>query len=153
MWLLCDAVRGGGSEREQCCLLRSLPAFSHFPRYPQANWALLVLIPGWVGLLHPRPLWVSPMDSPVRLGVSPTAATPTGVFNQRFEALFSSTGTLDHGSVWLPVVPFCLSACECGTAGSTSHRLAGSASCCPSPPFLLVWMNVSSLTPRRFLRD
>ena len=24
--------------------------FSHFPSYPQANWALLVLIPMWVGL-------------------------------------------------------------------------------------------------------
>ena len=35
------------------------------------------------------PLWVSPATSPVRLGVSPAAApTPTGVFNQRFEALF-----------------------------------------------------------------
>ena len=35
---------------EQCCLLCSLPAFSHFPCYPQANWVLLVLIPGWGGL-------------------------------------------------------------------------------------------------------
>ena len=41
---------GEGSEREQCCLFSSLPAFSHFPCYPQANWALLVLIPKWVGL-------------------------------------------------------------------------------------------------------
>ena len=39
-------------------------------------------------------LWVSPTDSPVRLGVSPAdASTPTGVFNQRFEALFPHTGT------------------------------------------------------------
>ena len=38
---------------------------------------------------HSRTLWVSPMTSPVRLGVSPASApTPTGVFNQRFEALF-----------------------------------------------------------------
>ena len=38
---------------------------------------------------HSRPLWVSPTNSSVRLGVSPTAAsTPTGVFTQRFEALF-----------------------------------------------------------------
>ena len=37
---------------------------------------------------HCRPLWVSPMTSPVRLEVSPAAApTPTGVFNQRSEAL------------------------------------------------------------------
>ena len=42
-----------------------------------------------------RTLWVSPMNFPVRLGVSPTAAsTPSCVFNQRFEALFPHTGTL-----------------------------------------------------------
>ena len=38
---------------------------------------------------HSRPLWISPMNSPMRLGVSPAASpTPTVVFNQRFEALF-----------------------------------------------------------------
>ena len=41
---------GEGSEREQCHLLCSGLAFSHFLCYPQANWALLVLIPRWVGL-------------------------------------------------------------------------------------------------------
>ena len=41
---------GEGSEREQCCLLCSLLVFSHFPGYPQSNWALLVLISRWVGL-------------------------------------------------------------------------------------------------------
>ena len=36
-----------------------------------------------------------PTNSPVRLGVSPVAAsTPTGVFNQRFEALFPRAGAL-----------------------------------------------------------
>ena len=29
-----------------------------------------------------RTLWVSPVDSPVRLGVSPAASTPAGVFSQ-----------------------------------------------------------------------
>ena len=44
---------------------------------------------------HPRPLWVSPRTSPVRPGVSPAAPpTPTGVFNQRFEALFPGAGAL-----------------------------------------------------------
>ena len=39
---------------------------------------------GW-DCARPRPLWVSPTTSPVRLGVSPAAApTPMGVFNQRF---------------------------------------------------------------------
>ena len=43
---------------------------------------------GWA-CARPRPLWVSPTTSPVRLGVSPAPApTPTGVSNQRFEALF-----------------------------------------------------------------
>ena len=41
---------GEGSKREQWCLFSFLPAFSHFLCYPQANWALLVLIPRWVGL-------------------------------------------------------------------------------------------------------
>ena len=49
---------------------------------------------GWV-CVHSRTLWVSPTASPVRLGVSPAAAsTPTGVFNQWFEALFPQTGAL-----------------------------------------------------------
>ena len=41
-------------------LLYSLLVFSHFHCYAQANWALLVLSPGWVGLC--RTLWVSPND-------------------------------------------------------------------------------------------
>ena len=49
---------------------------------------------GWACVCA-RPLWVSPTNSPVRLGVSPAAAsTPTGVFNQRFEALFPCTEIL-----------------------------------------------------------
>ena len=62
-----------------------------------------------------------------------------------------------------PTIPSSLSMHECGAAGSTSccsstiRHLAGSASrhgavsplCpgCPSPPLLLVWVNVSSLSP------
>ena len=49
---------------------------------------------GWA-CAHSRPLWVSPTTSPVRLGVSPAAAsTPTGVFTQRFEAFFRRAGPL-----------------------------------------------------------
>ena len=39
-----------GAEREQWCLLCSLPVFSHSLHYPQSNWALLVLIPKCVGV-------------------------------------------------------------------------------------------------------
>ena len=70
-------------------LPHSPPDFHLSLRYPQSNWATLVLVPEWAGLAPSRPLWVSPTTSPVRLGGSPAAApTPTGVFNQRFEALF-----------------------------------------------------------------
>ena len=70
-------------------MAHSPPDFHLSLRYPQSNWAPLVLVPEWVGLCTPRPLWVSPTTSPVRLGVSPAAApTPTGVFIERFGALF-----------------------------------------------------------------
>ena len=52
---------------------------------------------------HSRPLWVSPTTSPVRLGVSPAATpTPTGTFNQRFEALFPCTGALGYAVCFAP---------------------------------------------------
>ena len=86
---------GEGSKREQWPLLHSVSDFSHFPHYPQAKWALLVLIPGWMVCVHSRILWISPVNSPVRMGVSPAAtSTPMGVFNQWFEALFPLAGTL-----------------------------------------------------------
>ena len=57
---------------------------------------------GWA-FARPRALWVSPTTSPVRLGVSPDAAsTPMGVFNQRFEALFP------HWSLCFTRLPFLL---------------------------------------------
>ena len=72
---------GEGSKREQCHLLLSPLVFSHFPGYPQSNWAFLMLIPGGWVCVRSRPLWVSPVNSPVRLGVSPTSVTPTGFFS------------------------------------------------------------------------
>ena len=57
---------------------------------------------GWA-CACPRPLWVSPTTSSVRLGVSPAATpTPTGAFNQRFEALFPQAGALGY-VVFVPV--------------------------------------------------
>ena len=53
------------------------------------------------GLVHA--LWVSLTTSPVRLGVSPAAAsTPMGVFNQRFEALFPHAGALGYVVCFAP---------------------------------------------------
>ena len=123
---------------------------------------------GWVCVCS-QILWVSPMDSPVRLGVPSTTAIPQCFITRGFEALFPCTGTLSC-TVYLtpaPVVPPSLSACECGTVQSASRHLIWSTSglppcppwslttalgkssppSCLSPPLLLAWMNVSSLTP------
>ena len=86
------------------------------------------------------------MNSPVRLGVSPAAtSTPTGVFNQRFEALCPERWSPGlRGLLRSPVVPPGLSMRECGVAGSVSHHLVGSASCCPACP---VPQSATSLGP------
>ena len=72
---------------------------------------------GWA-CAHSRLLWVSPRTSPVRLGVSPAAApTPTGAFNQRFEALFPGAGALGCAVCFTPRRSPGLSVCECGAPG------------------------------------
>ena len=122
---------GEGSEREQWHLLCSLPDFSHLPHFPQSNWALLVLIfpDGWV-CIRSRPLWVSPTNSPVRLGVSPAAALiPTGVFNQRFVFISPQWSQGLHGLLRSSAIPPSLYMRECGATGSASHHFVGSASC------------------------
>ena len=126
---------GVRSEREQCCLLSSQLAFSHFHCYPQAldpsgadSWTCV----------HSRTLWVSPTTSPVRLGVSPATSTPTGFFSQRFWGFISPHWDPGlHGLSRSPVVPPGLSARECGTTRSSIRHLATSslhpaAHLCPS---------------------
>ena len=72
---------------------------------------------GWA-CARPRPLWVSPTTSPVRLGVSPAAApTPTGAFNQRSEALFPCAGALGCVVCFVPCRLSGLSVRKCGAAG------------------------------------
>ena len=106
-----------------------------------------------------RTLWVSPMNSPVRLGVSPTTATPPGFYSQRFWGfIFPHWNPGLCGLSHSPVVPPGLSTWKCGTTQSASCQLAHPvlqpyfAECplCPGclfPPILPVLMNVSSLTP------
>ena len=120
---------------------------------------------GWA-YARPRPLWVSPTTSPVRLGVSPAAApTPTGIFNQRFETLFPRAGALGYVVCFAPRSLSGLSVRECGATGSAigqtaypvrptlrqsrSHHSNASPlrPSCPSPPLLPVWMNVYFLFP------
>ena len=81
---------------------------------------------GWA-CAHSRPLWVSPTTSPVRLGVSPAAApTPTGISNQRFEALFPPCWS--PGLCGLLRSPLFLSVYLCANVGP---RGATRRSACP----------------------
>ena len=63
-----------------------------------------VLVPEWVGLCTLQaPVGLS-NDFSWRLGVSPAAApTSTGVFNQRFEALFHRAGALGYLVCFTPL--------------------------------------------------
>ena len=111
---------------------------------------------GWA-CAHSRPLWVSPTTCPVRLAVSPAAApTPTGIFNQRFEAWSPGLRGLLCSPPFIPVYlcanveprgathlsacpilchsesgPLSLSVHECRATGSASGQTA-----CPVCPTL-----------------
>ena len=82
---------------------------------------------GWA-CAHSRPPWVSPTTSPVRLGVSPAAApTPTGVFSQRFEALFPCAGALGCAAVC-----FAPSVCPVYLCMNVGPQGATHCSACPA---------------------
>ena len=151
-WVVVPYV-GEGSEREKCGLLSSLLAFNHFFRCPQANWALLVLIAGWVGLCT----FQDPMGSSNGLSYetrNSSCCCNLHRFLQVLRLYFPGLCNVSHS----PVVPPSLSLHECATTRSASHYLAylsashHLATCplcisCPFLPLLLVWINVSSLTP------
>ena len=81
---------GSNGARSTLCRISVTPSATHNQIGPLWCW----FPSGWA-CARPRPLWVFPTTSPVRLRVSPAAApTPTGVFNQRFEALFPRAGAL-----------------------------------------------------------
>ena len=102
------------------------------------------------GLVHILGPWgVSPRTFPVRLGVSPTAApTPTGIFNQRLEALFPQLEPWVGRSASFPAVCMVSLCVNVGSQGLLVVRLPApfvphSASPRPresSPP----WMPVSA---------
>ena len=159
---------GEGSEREQCCLLHSLLVFNYFPSYPQSNWALLVLIPGWMGLrTFYDPVGLSSELSCEAGNFSCCHLNPHRSFQSEALRLFPpycNPGL--YGLSLSLVVPPGLSVCEHGSArpkftispGPPTAALPtlvlqplpcheSSLSGCLSPPLLPVWMNISSLTP------
>ena len=86
-------LRGSSGARSTLHRISATSSATHNQIGPLWGW----FSSGWP-CAHSGPLWVSPMTSPVRLGVSFAAApTPTGVFNQRFEALFRHSGALGPG--------------------------------------------------------
>ena len=115
--LCCDAVHRGGAEREQWRPLYSSPiSIFHSDTHNQTGPLWCWFLSGWA-CAHSSPLWVSPTTSPMRLGISPAAApTLTGVFNQRFEALFPSAGALACTVCFDPRHSSGLSVRECGAS-------------------------------------
>ena len=151
-----EGPRGSNGAR---CTLHQISIF-HSATHNQTGPLWCWFLSGWA-CARPRPLWVSPTTSPVRLGVSPAAApTPTGVYSQKFEALFPRAGALGCAVCFAPAVcpvylctnvgprgatrrsacpvlchsesgPLGLSVHECGVAGSASGQTA-----CPVCPTL-----------------
>ena len=69
----------------------------------------------------------SPMNCPVRLGVSSATITPTGFFSQGFWGFISPCWNPGLcGLSRFPVVFLNLSGCKCGTSWCASHHLTGS---------------------------
>ena len=108
-----EGPRGSNGARSPLHRISVFHSATHNQTGPLWCWFLS----GWA-CARPRPLWVSPMTSPVKLGVSPAAApTPTGVFNQRFEALFPQAETVGCMVCFAPRHLSGLSMCECGATG------------------------------------
>ena len=157
-----EGPRGSNGTRLTLLRISVFHSATHNQTGPLSCW----FPSGWA-CAHSRPLWVSPMTSPVKLGVSPAAApTPTGAFNQRFEALFPRAGALGYAACFAPrrlsrficaqmwglgVLPATLSLAlsaylrECGATGSSSGQTA-----CPFRPILhQSWSRHSHESPLR----
>ena len=146
----CIMVLCVGSKRdnEDCSALSQLSVTS--PTTHKQIGPFWCWFPGGWACVHSMTLWVSPMNSPLSLWVSLTAATPLQVFIARgFEALFPCAGTLGcmvrlTPQLFLPIY-------QDANVGPPS--LPDSACYVSSLPWLPisipppVWMNVSSLTP------
>ena len=96
----------GGVQEGTMPLVWFLVSFQSFSLLPTNKMALLVLIPMYVWTcVCSRSLLVSPTNSPVRLGVSLTAAIPTEFSSQRFWGFTSPCWNLRlHGLSHSPVV-------------------------------------------------
>ena len=129
-----EGPRGSNGARSTLHWISVTPSATHNQIGPLWCW----FPSGWARA-RSRPLRVSPMTSPVRLGAYPAAApTPKGVFNQRFEALFPSQRWSPglRGLLRSPPIHPGLSVRECGAAGSASGQDYLPCSC-HTPPVLV----------------
>ena len=154
--LHCGIGCGGGVRERTMPLAWHLPCFQLLPPLP-----ISILGPfwccfqgGWVCVCSRTP-WVSPKNSPVRLGVS--SATTPGLYSQRFWGCSFLAGTLGCTvclvpQLFLPAYPHA----NVGSPSPLATTWPCSVSClaahplhlgCPTPPLLPVWINVSFLTP------
>ena len=141
---------GEGYKREQFHLLSSQLYLCHFPHYPQANWALLVLSPGWVVLCTFEDPMGLPKEFCCEAGSFSHCCNPHIFFSQRFWGFISHV--LKPWVAWSVSLPNCSSQfihTQIWDHSPASHCLARSPlhPTCSSPSLLLVRMNVPSLTP------
>ena len=123
-----EGPRGSNGACFTLCQISVTPSTTHNQIGPLWCW----FPSGWACACS-RPLWVSPTTSPVRLGVSPAAASnPMGVFTQRFEAIFRRAGALGYVVCFAPRCLSGLSMRECGATGSASGQTARPV--CPTLP-------------------
>ena len=159
LWHCMCGCGGWRLEKEQRCLLRSLPAFSHFLHYPQANWGLLVLVPRWVGLCTFSDLVDLSSELSCEAGSFSHCCIPHRFLPPGFETLFYHTGTLGcmvclAPQLFFPVI--CMQMWDWMVHQLPPCLFRSSSFCltaCPlhpsylSLPLLPVCVNVSSLTP------
>ena len=115
MWPRCDAV----------CLFLGWHSVASLATHKQIGPFWCWFSGHWV-CVHSRTLWVSPTNSPLRLGVSPAATILSGFYSQMFWSFISPLWNpglccLSHSSI----VPPGLSVCKYGTTQYDSHCLYG----------------------------
>ena len=173
MSLRCDVVCGEGVREGTMALALLSAGFHSFPPLPTSKVGPSGADScGWV-CVRSWTLWVSPTNSPVRLGVSPTAtSTPKGFSISGLTLYFPTMEPWGCMVCFVPplFLPVYLHAnvgpqgppsAPCWSAAAWTALLhnqpprwvcqppfcrKSSLPSCPSLPLLLVWMNVSSLT-------
>ena len=137
--LCCGAVCGGGVREGAMLLAWLLSCLKSLSHYPHSNWALLVLIPGWVGLCM---FWdpVGPSNELSCEAVSFSHHCNLHKFySQRFWGfLFLCWNPGLCGLPCSQFVPPSLSSCKCGTASCHLTLLL------PCHVSSLPWLSISA---------